>query len=195
MFKKLIVPLALLTSTSINAQTFEIDTETCAGVEHIQNESGIVVPYDSAIHTFISEDTPVFYKGIEQIPFIDLGPQRNTSIIVDNTTSSIVSFFFNPTYHGANGNIINLSDELIGGAFSVSNNPLDGAGANMPPNTSGTVAYYFTRTTYHGRAEILWDSSTCFDEPPLVTTVRQQWHSPSIGTATSYYYVNDGRNW
>jgi hypothetical protein len=195
MFRKLITSIALLTAASLNAQTFEIDTEACAGIEHIRDESGVVVPYDPSIHTFVTADTPVFYAGEEQIPFIDSAPLRNTSIIVDNTTSSTVSFFFNPTYHGANGNTINVSDELLGGAFSSNNNPLDGAGANMPPNTSGTVAYFFTPTTYHGWAQILWDSSTCFDKPPLITTVRQQWHSSRIGTATSYYYVNDGRNW
>ena len=133
----------------------------------------------------------MFYAGEEQIPHIEASARANTSVFVTNTTSSIVSFFFNPVFHSASGEVVTDIPNLKYTAnFSSSNNPLSGAGANMSPNTIGIIDYQKNNSFFLGYAEILWDSSTCFDTPPLVTTVGQ-----NIGSTTSYYYVNDGNNW
>ena len=196
MFKKLAASVAVLTAISFNTQAFEIDTEACAGVEHIRDLTNTVVPYDPAIHTFVTEDTPVFYAGREHIPHIELDSSRYTTIFVSNTTSANVSFFLNPTFYShANGTIVNTPTPSFFGIYSASNDPLDGAGATNLPFTAGSVHFAPNSTVLRGHAEILWDSSTCFEEPPLFTTVRQEWHQNRIGTSTSYYYVNDGRKW
>lgn len=197
MLNKFITSLALLTATSVSAQNFQIDTDACAGIEHIRDESGVVVPYDAAIHTFVTEDTPVFYAGREQIPEIISNANRSSFIIVINTTPNIVSFFLNPTFYSASTGLVTTNNPVtdLQGVFSTSNSPLAGAGSNMPPNSRGTIHYRRNSGSFVGNTEILWDSSTCFEEPPLQTTVRTEWRRDNIGISTSYYYVNDGNNW
>jgi hypothetical protein len=196
MFKKTLASLVTLTAISLNIQAFEIDTEACAGVEHIRDESGIVVPYDPAIHTFVTEDTPVFYAGEEQIPHIEINSSRNTTIFVTNTAPANVSFFFNPVFNlQSNGNVTNIPPRAFIGAYSNSNNPLSGVGATNSPGVMGGINFPSNSTRYTGHAQILWDSSTCFENPPLITTIRQEWHQGGVGTSTSYYHVNNGDNW
>ncbi|TDF36281.1 hypothetical protein EYS14_16225 [Alteromonadaceae bacterium M269] len=196
MFKKLAASVAVLTALSFNTQAFEIDTEACAGVEHIRDLTNTVVPYDPAIHTFVTEDTPVFYAGKEKIPHLETGIRTSTFIIVTNTTSSRVSFFFNPVFHTRlNGLRTNLSNQSLLGVFNSSNNPFDGAGSNMPPNSQGSIFYPTTANPHEGYAEILWDSSTCFKESPMLTTVRNEWLKVNEGSGRDFYYVNNGETW
>ncbi|TDF36280.1 hypothetical protein EYS14_16220 [Alteromonadaceae bacterium M269] len=196
MFKKLAASVAVLTALSFNTQAFEIDTEACAGVEHIRDLTNTVVPYDPAIHTFVTEDTPVFYAGEEQIPHIEINPFRNTTIFVTNTTSANVSFFFNPVFHfRSNGAVSGTPPLTFIGTYSSSNNPLDGAGATNGPKKMGAFNFPANSTSYTGYAQILWDSSTCFESPPMITTVRQEMLRGSQGISTSYYHVNNGDNW
>lgn len=196
MFKQLIAPLTLLVATSVNAQSFEIDTEAFAGTEFIRDQDNVLVEYDPAIHTFVTEDTPVAYAGREQIPHLDSNPSRSSFIIVTNTTSSIVSFFFNPVFRlQSGGTRADNLNQTYTGVFSSSNDPLDGAGSDMPPDTVGGITYPRVSAGYLGHAEILWDSSTCFDTPPLITSVRLDWYRPNRSVSTDYYYVNNGNNW
>jgi hypothetical protein len=145
----------------------------------------------------VTEDTPVFYAGREQIPHIEVGIVRNATIFVTNTTSSVVSFFFNPTFHSLfTGTELPITPPTLFGTFNSSNSPLDGAGSNMPPNSSGAINYPVNSAShFFGNAEILWDSSTCFETLPLLTTVKLSRDHPNNSFATSYYFVNDGRNW
>lgn len=196
MSKKLVKITAIFSAISLNTQAFEINIETCAGVEHIRDLTNKVVPYNPTIHTFITENTPIFYIGKQHIPHIEISNRRNSTIFVTNTTSSAVSFFFTPEFHLVSSGVVSqIPNHNFSGVFNNSNNPFDVAGANMHPNTVGSINFPSTQKNSTGYAEIAWESSTCFQTSPLITSVKLDWHSPTVATASSFYYVNEGRKW
>jgi hypothetical protein len=195
---KLALLAALVTiTTQLNA--FEIDTKACAGIEHIEDQSGSIVPYDPALHTFVTEDTPVFYAGEEAIPHLEIESNTHTTIFVMNTTDSIVSFFYKPTFrHFSTGAIATTPAPVYGGNFSSTNNPLSGEGANLTPFNAGTIHHPKGSSHSFGNSIIQWDSSTCFNAPPLMTSVRVMWingRNGFSGTGISYFMVNNGKRW
>lgn len=182
---------------SVNVSAYEIDTEACAGVEHIYNQQGFVVPYDPAIHTFVTAETPVFYAGKELIPHFWVGGARGANIAITNTSDSIVSFFFKPTYYSdASGAETVYGSETLFGSFNAANDPRDGAGSTMQPNTTGRItAYSGSSQILTAHAEILWDSSNCLAEPPMLTFVENYYSPSSSRIHATTFNVNQGRKW
>ncbi len=181
----------LLAMVCFNTMAYEIDTEACAGKEYIYDLDGNLVEYSSAVHTFVNEDTPVFYAGKAKIPYLSISNTRYANIRVTNISNRLVSFFYRPTYIAESSGIVeNISPESLAGVFSASNTPFAGGGADMQPNTFGRITVWKTPKVYQGFAEVYWDSSVCGEEP-IVVGVENVYSAGAVGISVTL--VNDGK--
>lgn len=191
---KLIIFLGSILSFSAVAN-YTIDTEACAGIEHIYDLNGDLVKYDPVIHTFVDASTPVFYNGSSIIPHLFLVHDRASNILFQNTSQQHINVHYYPTYVSEQtGAISNVASELYYGQFSSSNSPKNPTGANMPPNSIGRINIPANSVVQYGRATIHWGSSICVDELPMLTSVENALgYSNKLGM--SIYLVNDGKPW
>ena len=194
--KKHRILAAIIMTLPALSHAYEINTKLCTGIEHIYDESGELVPYDPTTHIFVTEETPISYIGHQKIPFIESDGQRHTTIYVTNTAPDTVNFHYSPTFYDrTTGLEISISTIEYWGVFNASNTPLASSGAILRPNSTGTIYHPRGTNLFNGIADIYWNSSTCLNEAPLITSVRYEWHNSNIGTSTSYYMVNNGANW
>ncbi|TRY30333.1 hypothetical protein [Aliiglaciecola sp. M165] len=178
-----------------HSSAFEIDTEACAGTEYIYDLENNLVEYDASTHTFVTPSTPVFYAAFENIAHIWLNTYRYSNILVTNTSEAPISFFYRPSYFlDSNGLETNASPESYSGVFNNSNSPKLDAGAMMPSNSMGRIKLSPTTSITYGTAQIYWNSSTCFQTPPLVTSVESSYFKSGDG-AISVQLTNNGKNW
>lgn len=192
--KQLLSLTGLLVSSHLYAYT--IDTDACVGTEHIYDLSGELVEYDPTLHSFVDENTPVFYAGYESLPHIYVGADQYSTVFIENTSNVNINFFFRPTYYSNSGQVSNVSLANFGRVFSSVNTPLAAGGASMPPQTLGTINFSRRGTSYYGSASIYWDSSDCLKEKPLRGSSRTVFSNNNNGRGgVSIYLINGGDTW
>lgn len=174
---------------------YEIDTGRCAGTEYVYDMQGELVVYDPNLHTHVNENTPVFYADTQKIPHIFLNIAKAQQIIVQNTGEGSVNFRFRPEYYAESSGLpAQINPEVHYGIFSDANSPESESGALMPSKSAGRIRLNYTTEIHYGAAEILWDSATCFLEPPMITTLESIYTSGNRGSV-SVNFINGGKAW
>lgn len=180
------------------AQTYVIDTDACAGTEHIYDQNNQLAVYDPAIHTHITATSPVLYAAHQRIGHIFIDSARFSNVLVINNSNYQVNFIFQPVYFSnTTGLGVNISPETYQGVFT-NNNPMQTGGAPMAAGTAGRISVGLSSDQYYGYADIYWNSDTCMQYSPLTTSVESVYvagsgNSRRIGISVKE--INDGRNW
>ncbi|WP_281558911.1 hypothetical protein [Thalassomonas sp. RHCl1] len=181
-------------ASEVDTGKYQIDTDKCAGTEYIYDEQQQLVKYDPAIHTFVTEETAVFYSGSANIPHIRMtsSNSRGTHIYVVNNQNQPVNLFFQAKYFSeTSGDKININPGAFAGIFSTSNDPLKSSGAQMPAESYGLIGIQ-TNVAAFGTGTIKWDASSCFDTAPITATLENYFNGSSGRYGSTIYMINGG---